>query len=54
MNQTCVEWNVARGRKVGNAVKYLVNTRNLQLECPRVLLEGLAVLILKYETETLT
>ena len=41
------------GRKVAGAVKSLVNARDLQLECARVLHETLFVPVLMYGSETM-
>ena len=39
---------VASGRRVASAIRSLVNARDLQLECPRVLHETLHVPVLMY------
>ena len=44
---------VASGRSVAGAIRSLVNTRNLQLECARVLHEILLVPVLMYGSETM-
>ena len=44
--------NVVSGRKFAGAIKFLVNARDLQLECARVLHETLLVPILMYDSET--
>ena len=41
------------GRKVAGAIRSLINARDLQLQCVRVLHEGLLVPILLYGSETL-
>ena len=41
----------ASGRRVAGSIRFLVNTRNLQLECARVLYETLLVLARMYGTE---
>ena len=43
---------MASGRKVAYAIKSLVNARCLQLECVRLLQEGLLMLVLLYGSET--
>ena len=43
----------ASGRRVGGAIGSLVNARNLQLECSRVLHESLVVPVLMYSSETM-
>ena len=42
---------VASGRKVAGAIRSLVNARDLQLECARVLHETLLVPVLMYGSE---
>ena len=44
---------VASGRRVAGAIKSLVNARDLQLECARVLHETLLVPVLMYGSETM-
>ena len=44
---------VASGRKVAGAIRSLVNARNLQFECARVLPETLLVPVLMYDRETM-
>ena len=44
---------VASGRRVAGAIRSLVNTRSLQLECARVLHESLLVPVLMYGSETM-
>ena len=44
---------VASGRKFEGAIRSFVNTRGLQLECARVLQEGLLVPTLLYARETM-
>ena len=44
---------VASGRRVLGAIRSLVNTRDLQLECARVLHETLLVPVLMYGSETM-
>ena len=44
---------VASGRRVEGAITSLVNARNLQLECARVLHESLVVPVLTYGSETM-
>ena len=44
---------VASGRRVAGAIRFLVNTRDLQLECARVLHETLVVHVLTYGSETM-
>ena len=41
------------GRKVTGAVRPIVNARDMQLECARVLHEALLVLVLIYGSETM-
>ena len=43
---------VARGSRVKGAIRTLVNARDLQIECPRVLHEALLVLVFTYGSET--
>ena len=43
---------VGSGRRVAVAIRSLINTRDLQLDCARVLLETLLVLFLMYSSET--
>ena len=43
---------VANGRKVTGTIRFLVNARNLQLECARVLHETVLVPLLMYTSET--
>ena len=44
---------VANGRRVAVAIRSLVSTRSLQLECARVLHETLLVPVLRYGSETM-
>ena len=44
---------VASGRRVAGAIRSLVNARDLQLECARVLHETLVVPVLMYVSETM-
>ena len=44
---------VASGRRVAGAIRSLVNARNLQLECGRVLHESMVVPVLTYGSETM-
>ena len=44
---------VASERKVEGAIRSLVNARGLQLECERVVHEGLLVPVLLYGSETM-
>ena len=44
---------VASGRRVAGAIRSLVNARNFQLECARVLHETLLVPVLMYGSETM-
>ena len=44
---------VASGRRVAGALSFLVNAKDLQLECARVLHETLLVPILIYGSETM-
>ena len=44
---------VASGRRVAGAIRSLVNARDLQLECGRVLHETLLVPVLMYGSETM-
>ena len=39
-------WKMVSGRRVAGAIRYLVNARDLQLECARVLHETLPVLVI--------
>ena len=41
------------GRRVADSLRSLVNARDLQLECPRVLNETLFMPVLMYGSETL-
>ena len=41
------------GRRGADAIRFLVNARDLQLECPRVLYETLLVPVLMYSSETM-
>ena len=43
---------VASGRRVASTIRSLVNVRDLQLECARVLHETLVVPVLMYGSET--
>ena len=40
------------GRKVAGFIRFLVNARDLQLDCVRVMLEGLLVPVQMYGSET--
>ena len=44
---------VASGRRVARAIRSLVNTRDLQLECARVLHGTLFIPVLMYGSETM-
>ena len=44
---------VASGRRVAGSLRSLVNTKDLQLECARVLHETLLVPVLMYGNETM-
>ena len=44
---------VASGRRVAIAIRSLVNARDLQLECARVLYEALLEPVLAYDSETI-
>ena len=44
---------VASGRRVAGAIRFLINARDLQLECAGVLHETLLVPFLMYESETM-
>ena len=44
---------VASGRRVTGAIRFLTNTRSLQLESARVLHESLIVSVLTYGSETM-
>ena len=44
---------MASGRRIAGAFRSLVNARDLQLECARVLHERLLVLVLMYGSETM-
>ena len=44
---------VAIWRRVVGAIRFLVNARDLQFECSRVLHETLLVLLLMYGSETM-
>ena len=44
---------MARGRRVGGAIRSLVTARDLQLECARVSHETLLVTVLTYGSETM-
>ena len=44
---------MASGIKIAGAIRSLVNARNLQLECDRVLHESLLVPVLMYGSETM-
>ena len=44
---------VASGRRVAGGIRSLVNASDLQIECSRVLLETLLVLVLVCENETM-
>ena len=46
-------WNVASERRMAGTIRSLVNARDLQLECARVLHETLLVLVLTYVSKTL-
>ena len=41
------------GRKVGGGIRFLINDRDLQLECTMILYETLLVPILMYGSEAL-
>ena len=43
---------VANGRRIAGAIRSLVNARNLQLECARVLHKSLPAPVLMYGSET--
>ena len=47
------DWNVVSGKRVAGAIRSLVNCRDLQLECARVLHETLFVPLLMYVSETM-
>ena len=44
---------MASGRRVAGAIRFLINARNLQLQCARVLHESLLVPVLMYDGETI-
>ena len=44
---------VARGMRVADAIRFLVNARDFKLECGRVLHESLFVPVLMYSSETM-
>ena len=44
---------VASGRRVADAIRSLVNARDFQLECARILSETLLVLLFMYGSETM-
>ena len=44
---------MASGRNVASVIRSLINTRDLQLECVRVLHETLLVPVLMYGSETM-
>ena len=44
---------MARGKRVAGAIRSLVNVRDMQLECARVLHETLLMLVVIYGNETL-
>ena len=44
---------VASGRRIASAIRSLVNARDLQLECARVLYETLLVPVFIYDSETI-
>ena len=44
---------MASGRRVAGAIQFLINARDLQLECARVLHETLLVPVLMYGSETM-
>ena len=44
---------MASGRKVTGAIRYLVDSRSLQLECARLLHEALLMPVLLYGSETM-
>ena len=46
-------WKVAGGKRVAGAIRSLVNARDLQLGCARVLHETLLVPALMYASETM-
>ena len=45
-------WKVVSGRRVAGAIRSLVNARDLQLECARVLHETLLVPVLMYGSDS--
>ena len=45
---------VASGKRVAGAIKSLVNARDLQLECARVLHETLLIPVVMYGSETMS
>ena len=44
---------VVNGKKVAGTIRFLVNDRDLQLDCARVLLESLLAYVLVYGSETM-
>ena len=46
-------WKVTSGRRVAGAITFLVNARDLEIECARFLHETLLVLVLKYFNEAM-
>ena len=44
---------MASGRRVAGAIRSLINARDLQLECAKVLHEALFVPVLMYDSETM-
>ena len=44
---------VASGRRVAGAIRFLVNARDLQIECASVLYETLLVPVITYRSETM-
>ena len=46
-------WEVASRRRDAGAIRYLVNTRDLQLECARIFHETLLVPVLMYGSDTM-
>ena len=48
MGQNVAKRKMASGRKVSGSIRSLVNDRDLQLECARVLHETLLVSVLMY------
>ena len=46
-------WKVASGRREAGAIRSLVDARDLQIECARVLYQTLLVSVLIYGNETM-